>query len=382
MKDKYYKGFNRVNQYYSFCYNSDGYPEAMYYDNLLFTAAVDKFGRTTETRLINPSIDDIISTNTYTYVSGNGANTTTTLVDTETIGNYGSVDYFYLPNGNIYGEYVTRNGTEYEIYYGYDDFGQLTNEDNFFTDQTVCYTYDSGGNITSRTTYDGVWWTKDDDSERVDTYTYGDAEWKDLLTAYNGHTITYDAIGNPTVYRRGESMTWSGGRRLTEIEFDEHGDLILFDYDNSGLRTRKEGPRVYDCNYAHTPMLFIIDYYYDDNGTLVYERRSEDGDNASTYFTIEYFYGLNGIAGFTVMNGTSSTTYYYVKNILGDVLGITDSNGTLVAEYRYDAYGKPVKILDGNGNDVSTNYAHIANINPIRYRGYISKNQENIYHCL
>ena len=82
------------------------------------------------------------------------------------------------------------------------------------------------------------------------------------------------------------------------------------------------------------------------------------------------------------MNGTSSTTYYYVKNILGDVLGITDSNGTLVAEYRYDAYGKPVKILDGNGNDVSTNYAHIANINPIRYRGYISKNQENIYHCL
>ena len=112
------------------------------------------------------------------------------------------------------------------------------------------------------------------------------------------------------------------------------------------------------------------------------ERRSESGDNASTYFTIEYFYGLNGIAGFTVMNGTSSTTYYYVKNILGDVLGITDSNGTLVAEYRYDAYGKPVKILDGNGNDVSTNYAHIANINPIRYRGYISKNQENIYHCL
>ena len=28
------------------------------------------------------------------------------------------------------------------------------------------------------------------------TYTYGDGEWKDLLTSYNGNTITYDAIGN------------------------------------------------------------------------------------------------------------------------------------------------------------------------------------------
>ena len=31
----------------------------------------------------------------------------------------------------------------------------------------------------------------------TDTYTYGDANWKDKLTAFNGKTITYDAIGNP-----------------------------------------------------------------------------------------------------------------------------------------------------------------------------------------
>ncbi|MBQ2704156.1 MAG: hypothetical protein IJF58_01255 [Clostridia bacterium] len=53
---------------------------------------------------------------------------------------------------------------------------------------------------------------------------------------------------------------------------------------------------------------------------------------------------------------------------MGDVLGIVDGTGTLVAEYRYDTYGNPVMILDGNGNDVSANYSHIANINPIRYR--------------
>ena len=33
------------------------------------------------------------------------------------------------------------------------------------------------------------------------SYTYGDAEWGDLLTAYNGEEITYDGIGNPLSYR-------------------------------------------------------------------------------------------------------------------------------------------------------------------------------------
>ena len=31
----------------------------------------------------------------------------------------------------------------------------------------------------------------------TDTYTYGDVNWKDKLTAFNGKNITYDAIGNP-----------------------------------------------------------------------------------------------------------------------------------------------------------------------------------------
>ena len=33
---------------------------------------------------------------------------------------------------------------------------------------------------------------------KTDSYTYGDSNWKDKLTAYNGVAINYDAIGNPT----------------------------------------------------------------------------------------------------------------------------------------------------------------------------------------
>ena len=175
-------------------------------------------------------------------------------------------------------------------------------------------------------------------------------------------------------------MTWVDGRRLSEIYFDDFGDMLFFDYDSDGMRLRKYGPRVYDYNYAfaNTP-LFYVDYYYDGD-TLIYERRSYNGDNESTLFTIEYLYGVNGITGFRIHQGNTTTDYFYVKNIMGDVLGIVNASGTLVAEYRYDAYGNPVMILDGNGNDVSNNYAHIANINPIRYRGYYYDIESGFYY--
>ena len=36
-----------------------------------------------------------------------------------------------------------------------------------------------------------------------------DMAWKDLMTEYDGQTITYDEIGNPTSYM-GSTMYWEG----------------------------------------------------------------------------------------------------------------------------------------------------------------------------
>ena len=79
--------------------------------------------------------------------------------------------------------------------------------------------------------------------------------------------------------------------------------------------------------------------------------RQTDGTN-----TIDFQYDAGGqIIGF-VYNGTP---YYYLRNIMNDVSGIVDANGTVVAKYRYDAYGNTI---------YST--GSMAEINPIRYRGY------------
>ena len=72
------------------------------------------------------------------------------------------------------------------------------------------------------------------------------------------------------------------------------------------------------------------------------------------------------------MDGGTPTTYYFQRNLLGDVVGIYNANGVLVTEYAYDAYGN-CTIKQGAGNTISK-------INPIRYRGYYLDRETNLYY--
>ena len=80
--------------------------------------------------------------------------------------------------------------------YVYDDFDQLTRENNQAAGKTWVYTYDNGGNILSKTEYA---YTTGTLGAALDTITYGyDTTWKDLLTSNDGQTLTSDTIGNLT----------------------------------------------------------------------------------------------------------------------------------------------------------------------------------------
>ncbi len=72
--------------------------------------------------------------------------------------------------------------------------------------------------------------------------------------------------------------------------------------------------------------------------------------------------------------------YIFSKNLQGDVIGIYNENRQLVAKYSYNAYGEIMSITDASGNDVSSNSAHIANINPFRYRGYYYDTETGFYY--
>ena len=129
----------------------------------------------------------------------------------------------------------------------------------------------------------------------------------------------------------------------------------------------------YDCNGMRTQKKVgndITNYYYDSGNNLI---GLTDGSN-----TLLFYYDSNGVPTSFAHNGTM---YYYVKNLLGDIVQITKQDGTVVAKYVYDVWGKILSIKDGSNNTIeSTNTTHLANLNPFRYRGYVYDNETGLYY--
>ena len=50
-----------------------------------------------------------------------------------------------------------------------------------------------------------------------------------------------------------------------------------------------------------------------------------------------------------------------------------------MAQYNYDAFGNILSIKDANGNNI-TSSTHIANVNPLRYRGYFYDTETGFYY--
>ena len=86
-------------------------------------------------------------------------------------------------------------------------------------------------------------------------------------------------------------------------------------------------------------------------------------------FTLYYYYDESGISGVSY-NGTR---YSYIRNLQGDVIGIINSNGVTVVEYKYDAWGN---ILSVTGSLAST----LGAVNPFRYRGYYYDTETGFYY--
>ena len=63
--------------------------------------------------------------------------------------------------------------------------------------------------------------------------------------------------------------------------------------------------------------------------------------------------------------------YYYIKNVQNNIVAIADKNGTVVANYYYDAWGNVTQIT---GNTA------LAQTNPLRYRSYYYDSETGLYY--
>lgn len=143
----------------------------------------------------------------YVYrMSNRGGQARTTKIGWEHINNY-IYGYEYDANGNITkitrrDKTVSNSAYEPQQQFAYDELNQLIRADDLAKNRTEVYTYDNGGNILSTTVYPLTWGSLSGvTATDTTTYTYGDSNWKDKLTAYGDTPITYDADGNPSGIR-------------------------------------------------------------------------------------------------------------------------------------------------------------------------------------
>ncbi len=200
------------------------------------------------------------------------------------------------------------------------------------------YAYDSRGNITSKT-----------ESGTTTTFTYSNSGWKDQLVSVNGVDLTYDANGNVLTYDDKE-YTWNTGRNLATITDSSNNDSISYTYNRYGYRTSKTVSGV------------TTHFTVDENGTVVAQKTGND--------TLYFEYDKSGTPLGFVYNGVQ---YLYVTSISNDIIAIADSTGTIVASYTYGDWGECTV------DSTSTNLA-LANLNPLRYRGYYYDNETGYYY--
>lgn len=317
----------------------------------IITYVYDGLGRVSK-RTVNTGGSDMETT--YNYLpGGHGTNSTTPFVQTITQ-NGVTLTYTYDDGGNISS---VSDGSK-TISYEYDLLGQLirTNDPYDLTGgnagTTWLYTYDQGGNIQIKAAYAYTLGAVGA-VVKTDTFSYGDANWKDKLTTFNGGSISYDEIGNP-LNNGTWNYSWVDGRRLRAVykgEYNQPGhDEILFDYNEDGLRTKK------------TRL-----HYDESSGSLVYASTEYilHGKNivhmTSNGHTMHFFYDAQNRPAVVVYDGTP---YAFRYNLQGDVIALADNNGNKIVEYKYDVWGR---ILSTTGALAQS----LGMLNPFKYRGYV-----------
>ena len=131
----------------------------------------------------------------------------------------------------------------------------------------------------------------------------------------------------------------------------------------------------------------VVAYDYDYNGMRIRQTVSNK-TSGGVYATYNYTYNGGKLVHMTVYNDDlhffyddqcrlakvkyNGEMYTYLHNQQGDIVGIVDGDGTLVVEYKYNAWGT---LLSRTGSMAGS----LGYRNPFRYRGYIYDEETWMY---
>lgn len=256
------------------------------------------------------------------------------------------------------------------VEYAYNNADQLTNK-NFANGVNSVMQYDFANRLSSIATgtIQNTTFTYDKEMNKTAINRLNNPSLSEQFTYDNGYrltnykrgpvgspviqnTYTYDAVGNRTAANLNGAATTYGTNNLnqltgvnsTNFSFDDRGNIT---YDGTFYKTYDPENRL--VKDSSSPASVIV-YGYD-----ALNRRVTKSINGNTF---KYTYsGAAQIeernSGNTLLNRTVFTnflspvlnekngnSYYYHQNELNSVEAISNGNGRLIENYRYDVYGK------------------------------------------
>lgn len=327
---------------------------------------------------------------------------------------------------------ICRNGEPLALY-KYDEAGQLTEEINYEFEFICRYTYDGGGNITSKVYYGDAEYDEENDEfiygEPTETINYSyesETPWGDLLTNYNGVDIIYDEMGNPLNYQGINyiketvdlKFEWDG-RLLKTVTYPDDGDTpgqkYEYSYNADGLRTQKDR-YLWDNNTSDYRLYQTTEYIWNGNVLegyrLSYRSLDKDNDDITIIYIVLPLYDENqkmiGVAmknfgqDYTSNAENGENVYYFEKDAQGNIISMFDPlNNNYSVEYYYTGYGMTQLSIpkeEARINSMPTGtfgeslakalaaiglaalYSVYKELNPFMYRGYMYDGETGLYY--
>ena len=285
----------------------------------------------------------------YTYNRGGWVTGIETANGSEIIQSH---SYSYYPDGNIAKKESLVGEESIDTDYEYDDAGRLIKE--ITGEESIIYSYDPFGNRASLT-----------NGARIENYTYDlNNRLTKKVTDENGTKeqiyYTYDNNGNQLSRMKSSIHSKNGVESITLSGETDGEEYATFGYDPYNRLT------------YYTNGVTTANYTYDGNNlrqsktvngittTHIWDGTDIVMDIGGT--TNKYYRGLTGI-NYADLGGTLS---YYHKNAHGDITALTNTNGQIVNNYQFDAFGQQLNETE--------------NTNPFGYAGeYVDSETGMIY---
>ena len=232
---------------------------------------------------------------------------------------------------------IYSDGSTHEVTflaYGNENLGTITVEDGYLLQEEDYPT------IPERTGYRGSWPTQ------------VDPIYEDTII----HAQYEEAIPVPTLPTApGEIM--SGGE----------GEPVEADEPEEGENDTTPAETEHTISGVLASTETVTHEYLTQSGKVVRETITTSMDTT----TLDFFYDESGrpFAFNYSVDGSDFETYYYILNLQGDVVQIIDEGGVLQAEYVYSPWGE---VISAEGD--------LAEINPLRYRGYYYDSETGFYY--